>query len=278
MSTDYVLTLSDVSARRLRQVSLALLPGEIAGVVGAQGAGKSTLLHVAAGCIRPRLGEVRACGPVGVSPEVPVFPAALTVREVLEYYARLHARAARRSHIVRQALDVSGLGVAADQRAETLDKVDTQRLSLAQAALGGRRVLVLDEMLCGLDAFARRDIAGRIAHLAAAGVAVLITARDPAALERLAARVMVLREGRIVRSGPLPALLGERVLEVVLDAPPREPPPGFRVTASGIETPLDGRTAEAALALCRAHRLAVRATRVRVKSLEEVVLETQSPR
>ena len=103
---------------------------------------------------------------------------------------------------------------------------------------------------------------------------MLITSRDPAALERLAARVLVMRDGRIVRAGPLASLLEERVLEVILDAPPPEPPPGFRVTAAGIEAPLAGRTVEAALALCRAHRLPVRATRVRVKSLEEVVLET----
>lgn len=276
--TDFVLTLCDVSARRLRHVSLALLPGEIAGVVGAEGAGKSTLLQVAAGCIRPRSGNVHASGPVGFSPEAPAFPAALTVREVLDYNARLHANGVRRGHIVRRALDLSGLGAAAEWRADALDKVDTQRLSLAQAALGGRRVLALDEMLCGLDAFARRDLSSRIAYLAAQGAAVLITARDPAVLERLAARVLVLRDGRIVRAGPLPALLGERILEVVLDAPPREPPPGFRVTASGIETPLNGRTAEAALALCRAHRLAVRASRVRVRSLEDVVLETHDTR
>jgi len=103
---------------------------------------------------------------------------------------------------------------------------------------------------------------------------IFVTSRDPAALERLAARVLVMRDGRIVRAGPLASLLEERVLEVILDAPPPEPPPGFRVTAAGIEAPLAGRTVEAALALCRAHRLPVRATRVRVKSLEEVVLET----
>jgi ABC-type multidrug transport system ATPase subunit len=128
--------------------------------------------------------------------------------------------------------------------------------------------------LSGLDAVARRDLRSRLAGLAAAGVAILIAARDPAVLERLAARVLVLREGRIVRAGPLPALLGERILEVILDAPPREAPPGFRVTEAGIEAPLNGRTVEAALALCRAHRLPVRASRVRVKSLEEIVLET----
>jgi hypothetical protein len=77
-----------------------------------------------------------------------------------------------------------------------------------------------------------------------------------------------------VRAGPLPALLGERVLEVILDAPPPEAPPGFKLTDAGIEAPLAGRTVESALALCRAHRLAVRASRVRVKSLEEIVLET----
>lgn len=282
--TDYALTLCDVSSYRLRGVSLALLPGEVTGVLGPQRSGKSTLLQVAAGCIAPREGEARVCGfPVrgrasryliGLTGEAPAFPTGVTVRELLEYYARLHARGPRRRQLVREALDLAGLGAAADLRAGSLGKPDIQRLALAQAAIGGRRVLLLDELLCGLDAFARRDLRSRIAALAAAGVAVLITARDPAVLERLAARVVVLRDGRIVRAGALAPLLAERVLEVILDAPPPEPPPGFRVTATGIETPLTGRTAESALALCRAHRLAVRASRVRVKSLEEVVLET----
>ena len=75
-----------------------------------------------------------------------------------------------------------------------------------------------------------------------------------------------------MREGPLPLLLGDRVLDVVLDELPREPPPGFRFTAAGLEADLGARTAEAALAVCRAHRLAVRASRVRFKSLDEVVL------
>jgi Cu-processing system ATP-binding protein len=225
---------------------------------------------------------VRATDPaarrlVGYARDGAAFPPALTVREVLMYYARLHANgngelAARR--LVREAFDASGLGAAADVSVGALWRGDLQRLAVAQASLGRRRVLVLDETLSGLDAVARRDLRSRLAGLAAAGVAILIAARDPAVLERLAARVLVLREGRIVRAGPLPALLGERILEVILDAPPREAPPGFRVTEAGIEAPLNGRTVEAALALCRAHRLPVRASRVRVKSLEEIVLET----
>jgi hypothetical protein len=60
----------------------------------------------------------------------------------------------------------------------------------------------------------------------------------------------------------------------VLDAPPAAPPPGFRLAPFGVEADLGPRTVEAALALCRAHRLVVRATRVRSRSLEDVVVES----
>ena len=289
--TEYALTLSDIHARALRGVSLALLPGEIAGVVGPAGSGKSTLLQVAAGCLKPRAGAATVCGTwvggaaarrlIGYAAESPAFPPALTVREILTYYARLRCSAngdRTPQGLVREALELAGLAAAAELRVETLGRADLHRLGLAQAALGGRSVLLLDETLSDLDAIARRDVRGRMARLAATGVAILVTSRDPAALERLAARVLVLREGRIVRAGPLATLLGERVLEVILDAPPPEPPPGFRITAAGLEAPLAGRTVESALALCRAHRLAVRASRVRVKSLEEIVLETHDAR
>lgn len=286
--TAYALALSGVGrgfgpGRALDGVSLALLPGEIAGVVGPAGAGKTTLLRVAAGLLAPDAGEVwvggiRASEPaarhvLGYAPEAAVFPAALTVREVLGYFARFHVAGAARRALVHDALELAGLASAGEARAAALGRADLQRLALAQAVLGTRRVLLLDELLSGLDPVARRDLCARLARLAATGVAVLLATRDVAALERLAARVLVLRGGRIVWAGPLAALLKERVLEVILDAPPPEPPPGFRVTAAGLEAPLAGRTVEAALALCHAHRLAVRASRVRLKSLEEIVLD-----
>ena len=285
--TDYALTLSDVAGHGIGGISLALLPGEIAGLVGPAGAGKTSLLQLAAGCLRPMSGDIRVWGTsvrapgarelIGYAPDNAAFPRAVTVKEVLTYYARLHCANGDRTAytLAREALELSGLTHEVDARIEDLPRADLHRLALAQAAVGGRRVLLLDETLSGLDAFARRDLSGRIAMLAAGGVAVLITARDPAVLERLAARVLVLRQGKIVRAGPLATLLGERVLEVILDSPPAEAPPGFRITAAGVEAPLSGRTVEAALALCRAHRLPVRASRVRVKSLEELVLETQ---
>ena len=274
--TDYALTFDEVCCPpALDLVSLALLPGEIIGIVGPARAGKTTLLRVAAGLAAPQRGSVcRPCA-AGYAPEAPVFPPALSVREVLAYYACFHATGRARRALVHDGLEVAGLAPVADTRAAALGRADLHRLALAQAVLGGPRVLLLDETLSGLDPLARRDLCARVARLAATGVAVLLAARDLAALERVAGRVLVLRAGRVVRAGALAALLAERVLEVVLDSPPPEPPPGFRVTAAGLEAPLAGRTPEAALALCRAHRLAVRASRVRVKSLEEIVLDAQ---
>jgi len=285
LASNQALTLVDVwvsSPRRLEGVSLALVPGEVAGVVGPSGAGKSSLLEVAAGILIPSRGSAVVCGvPAGSRParhlvgyagRRAAFPAALTVRETLTSLARLHG-GPRQTAMVERALELTGAGTLADVRAGRLAVADRRRIALTQAVLGGRRVVVLDELLSGLDPVARRDLRHPLGRIAAEGVAVLIAATDPSALEGLVARVFVLREGRIVRAGVLSGLLRDRILEVILDRPPAEPPPGFRITASGVETPLTGRTPEAALALCRAHRLAVRATRVRLKSLEEVVLD-----
>jgi ABC-2 type transport system ATP-binding protein len=286
--TVYALTLSGISCRAhgLDGVSLAILPGEIAAVVGPARAGKTPLLRIAAGALHPDAGEARVCGIPAADPaarrlsgyasEAPVFPPALTVREALGYYARLHALGAARRALVHDGIEKAGLGAVAHARIAGLARADLGRLAIAQAALGGRRVLLLDETLSGLDPVGRRDLGACLAGLAGTGVAILLAARDVAPLERLANRVVVLKAGRIVRAGSAAALLSERVLEVVLDAPPAEAPPGFRVTAIGLEASLVGRTPEAALALCRVHRLPVRASRVRVKSLEEVVLDADA--
>jgi len=264
-------------------VSLSLVPGEIVGLVGPNGAGKTTLLRLLAGTLRPDGGTIIVAGhgagslqarrALGFAPDGAVFPPTLTVREVLDYYARLHAAGAGRRALVAEALDLGALDEVAGRRAALLSRGYVQRLALAQAALGGRRILLLDETLAGLDPLVRRRQCDRLMALAGTGVAVLLSSHDLAAIERLASRVLILARGRVVREGLMAGLLRERVLEGVLDAPPREPPPGFRVTVFGLETELGGGTVEAALALCRAHRLAVRASRVRLKSLEDVVLD-----
>src|SRR5437764_46663 len=127
---------------------------------------------------------------------------------------------------------------AAARRAAGLPLPLARRLALAQAVLGHRRVLLLDETLSGVDAAGRRAVCERVRELAASGVAVLLASSDLAAVEQVAARVFVMRDGRLVREAPTSALSRERVLEILLDAPPAAPPPGFRLTPYRLATGL----------------------------------------
>jgi ABC-type multidrug transport system ATPase subunit len=271
----------------ISDATFELAAGEIACVVGASGAGKTTLLRLAAGLLRPDAGVVRVEGApphrpealrvVGLAPRDPAFPPALTVREVLEYCAWRHADARNRTALVREALEVAGLEDLTGRPASTLPIAAARRLLFAQCAIGRRRVLLVDDPFAGLDAVTRRDLSDRMQRLAAGGASILLSSADPVGLERLVDRVLVLRAGRVARDAPATVLLGGRVLEVILDAPPGEAPPGFRVTATGLESDLGSRSAEAALALCRAHRLAIRASRVRLKSLDDTLFDALEP-
>jgi ABC-2 type transport system ATP-binding protein len=252
--------------------------GEVVCLVGAAASGKTTLLRLVAGVLAPSAGVIRIAGvnagsdvrrSVGFAPRDPSFPPGFTVREVLGYYARAHAAGRERDAQITDALEAAGLSDRATRRAATLSLADGRRLLLAQSLLGGRRIVLLDEPFAGLDAVTRRDLSDRLQRLVVTGGSVLLSSADPVGLERLVDRVLVLRAGRLVVDAPATTLLGGRILEVVLDVPPREAPPGFRVTATGLEADLGWRTAESALAVCRAHNLHVRASRVRSKTLDE---------
>ncbi len=264
-------------------VSLALAPGEIVGVVGANGAGKTTLLRLLAGLLDPHHGMVRVAGHppaspaahrvLGFAPDAPAFPAGLTVMEVLRYLAAFHAERGGVRAAAERVIGLAGLEEVAARSAATLSAGWRRRLAFGQAVLGARHILLLDETLAGLDPVARRAVCEQLAALAAGGAAILLSSHDLTAVERLAARVLVLRAGGVVREARTGELLGERVLEVTLDRRPAITPAGFRRTARGLELDVGEETVEAALARCQALGLPVRGSRVRLRTLEDVVVE-----
>jgi ABC-type multidrug transport system ATPase subunit len=282
--SDSLIQLSGVHREPFRDLHLEVRAGELVGLVGPTGAGKTTLLRIAAGILTPAAGRAAIAGRpahshaahrlAGFAPATPVFPPGLTVRGVVEYFAWSHGRADTARARVAAALEFAELGAYAERRPAALPLSVLRRVALAQAALGDRRILLLDETLDSADPAVRRAVGERLGRLVWSGGAVLLATQDLASVERLADRVVVLRAGRVARDAPAAVLLHERVLEVMLDAPPATAPPGFRLAPFGIEADLAGRTVEAALAQCRAHRLVVRGTRVRGKSWEDVVVES----
>jgi len=266
--------------------------GEILGVVGPNGAGKTTLLSLIAGELPLTAGELLVAGhragtraarrAVGFAPDPPVLPPDLTGTEWLTYLASHRARSAeRRARLVAWAIGVAELDSFAGRRIGTYSRGMTQRLGLAAAALARGAVLALDEVLSGVDPLVQRRLREQIARLASSRRAVIIASHDLAALERLATRVLVLWGGRLVADVSTARLLNERVAELTLagSALGRADRlllrfPGTVRTGQGVAVRLTGgRTVEEVLAACREERIAVAASRVRYRALEDILLE-----
>ena len=279
--------------RALDGADLVALAGECVGLVGPNGAGKSTLLKIAAGLLAADGGAVWVCGRepraveahrrVGYAPEQPAFFPELTVAEVLTHFAAAHARErdARRALVV-EAVALGGLEEWVDRRAGSLSRGIGQRLALAQAALGRRELVLLDETLSGIDPLAQRDVRERIRSLVERGVTVVLASHDLAAVERVATRVAILSRGRTVRVLSASDLALDRSLVLVVEGAPRAAasilaerypqvvcePAGARVAIGPRETP------EGILAYCRERRIGVRASRVVSRTVEEVTVAT----
>ena len=141
---------------------------------------------------------------VGWAPQRPAQYARLTARENLELFARLGGE--RDPSGAATAL-LAELDLPDDGRQSgTLSVGNRQRLNLAIALLGDPQVLLLDEPTAALDPRHRREVWERIRAVAAGGGAVVFATQHPEELERLADRVAVLDEGRIVFLGPVDEL------------------------------------------------------------------------
>lgn len=265
--------------------------GEIVGVVGPNGAGKTTLLRLLAGDLALSRGDAFVGGfragsraarrLVGYAPDPPIAPLELSGIEWLTYLASHRAPGpAARLTMVRGAVEIGGLEEFGGRRIAEYSRGMAQRLALAAAAMIGCGVLLLDEVLSGVDPLIGRRLRANIAGIAARGRLVLIASHDLATLERLATRVLVLWRGRVVADVMTASLLSERIAELSLNGSglPRAPWlldrfPGAVRTGDGVAVPLTGGlTIEAVLAACRDERIAIAASRVRYRALEDVLL------
>ncbi len=195
----------------VRDLDLALRPGEVVALVGHNGAGKTTQIKMILGLARPTAGTVRLLGvdpaadpgaraAVGYLPEAVSFHLALTGRETLAFYARLKGVPAS---ALDRAFAAVGLDAAADRPVGAYSKGMRQRLGLAQALLGSPRVLILDEPTSGLDPALRREFYAIVADRAAAGATVLLASHALTELEGRADRVVIVNRGVKIADAPL---------------------------------------------------------------------------
>ena len=216
----------------LQEVSLALAPGEIVALIGANGAGKSSLLQVVMGFLRPARGTIRLDGRdlaglpveararlgVGYAPEGRRMFPGLTVRESVEVACPGNARERARRIAELEALFPTLAGNAR-RRAWQLSGGQQQMLALARALAARPRLLLLDEPSLGLAPVAARQVAEHVGAIAAGGTAVLLAEQNAALALDIADRAVLLRLGRIAAEGAAAALRDDPALmETLLGA------------------------------------------------------------
>jgi ABC-2 type transport system ATP-binding protein len=195
--------------RAVDSVNLRVKPGEIYGFIGLNGAGKTTTIRALLGMIRPSAGSVQvlghAVGPNGRGPwgrvghlvEAPSAYPELTVRENLEIARRLHSIADKPA--TARVIERLGLAAYADRKAGVLSTGNLQRLGLARALLHEPELLILDEPANGLDPAGVVEIRELLASLAhAQGVTVFMSSHILTEVDRLATRIGIIHQGRLI--------------------------------------------------------------------------------
>jgi branched-chain amino acid transport system ATP-binding protein len=197
--------------------SLAAAEGRITALIGPNGAGKTTLFSIISGFIKANEGTVRYAGET-ITGEPPYRLArrgiartfqivqpfvGLSVRENILVGAHLHHRARDAALAAADQIghDV-GLGDLLDRPADTLTVAGRKRLELARALATRPKVLLLDEVLAGLNPSEVRDIVPVIRDLCRRGITILMIEHVMQAVMSLAQHVFVLAEGRIIAEGP----------------------------------------------------------------------------
>ena len=208
----------------LRDVSLAVDPGELVAVMGPSGSGKSTLLTIAGSLEQPTRGDVLVGGAAlsGMSRNDRarlrrrsigyVFQdfnllAGLTAAENVSLPLELDgtpAKAARGAAL--EALEELGLGERASRYPDELSGGERQRVAIARAVVGDRHLLLADEPSGALDSANGEAVMRLIRAACRRGVAGVMVTHD-AQLASWADRVLFLRDGRVVdqtapQSGP----------------------------------------------------------------------------
>jgi branched-chain amino acid transport system ATP-binding protein len=212
--------------------SLDVRPGEIVGLIGPNGAGKTTLFATIAGFHKPDAGSVafESRDITGLAPHkvcaaglVRTFQvtqpfAGITVREniMVGAYFRTPRRAAAAQLAESVAATVGMMGQL-DRRGADLTVAGRKRLELARALATGPRLLLLDEVMAGLNPTEIVEIVEVIKGIRKSGVTILLIEHVMQAVTSLAERVYVLNQGRIIAEGT-PAVIAEKpeVIEAYL--------------------------------------------------------------
>ncbi|MCR2825263.1 ABC transporter ATP-binding protein [Microbacterium sp. zg.Y909] len=216
----------------LREVSLAVAPGESLGLVGESGAGKTSLLRLLLGLSAPTGGRVvfeghaldrrsaatmrkfrQAVQPVYQDPFSSLDPRMTVGESIAEPLRSLRVtgdRAARAARVAELLTAVDLPADAATRYPDAFSGGQRQRIAIARALAPKPRLILADEPLSALDTSVRMHVIELFQRLAREqGIGMLLVSHDLTIVSALCGRMAVLESGRIVEEGPTGQLLTE---------------------------------------------------------------------
>jgi ABC-2 type transport system ATP-binding protein len=205
-------------------IDLTVRRGEFYALLGPNGAGKTTTLRIVTGLLAPDSGQVEVLGidlatnpgaakqKMAYLPDDPMLYGKLRPTEYLEFVAGLWGIAPEDAEPrARRLLDWLDLTKHAHELTEGFSRGMKQKLALAGALIHEPELLILDEPLTGLDAAAARQVKDLLVSHVAQGGTVILTTHILEVAERLAQRIGIIRQGKLIAEGTL-AELRERTL------------------------------------------------------------------
>jgi ABC-2 type transport system ATP-binding protein len=200
-------------------LDLVVRRGEFYALLGPNGAGKTTTLRLVTGLLAPDAGSIEVLGidlagaPAAAKarmaylPDEPMLYGKLKPFEYLEFVAGLWGVCAEKAEPrARALLDWLDLSRHAHELTEGFSRGMKQKLALAGALVHEPELLILDEPLTGLDAAAARQVKDLLLAHVAKGGTVILTTHILEVAERLAQRIGIIREGRLIAEGTLDEL------------------------------------------------------------------------
>jgi len=209
------------SQRGIERLDFTVESGEIFGLLGPNGAGKTTTIRLLLDLIRPTSGRVDLFGAdprsdpavrrrIGYLPGDLRLYERLSGREQLNYFAGL-----RGLHGLGRAEELAArFDVELDRTLKTLSKGNRQKVGIVQAFMHDPELLILDEPTSGLDPLVQQTFHALLDETRAAGRTVLISSHVLPEVQRVADRVALLREGRLVLEDTVDALRSHAVARV----------------------------------------------------------------
>jgi branched-chain amino acid transport system ATP-binding protein len=213
-------------------VSFSMRAGDVLGLIGPNGAGKTTAFNLLSGFLRPDAGDIRFDGRslVGLKPHaicqaglartfqiVRPFPHLSVVDNVEVGALARHAGVSEARRRARAVIEAVGLAAKADTRAAGLTLADRKRLELGRALATEPTLLLLDEVMAGLNATETQAMVELVRRINAGGVSVLLIEHNMRAVMSLSHRIIVLSFGEKIAEGePRDVANHPRVVEAYL--------------------------------------------------------------